>query len=243
MAVSAALLLATHYFSFFVVAAEGAWLLARARDARRRVAAALGGAAAAGAAVLPLALSQRAAGRTAWIADIPLGDRLEDAVKHFVTGPAGAPGAALGALAFLLVLASAWLLLRRAREPLRRRALVAGGVGAIALGAPLLFTLAGADYFFARNLIGAWPLVASVVAAGFAAPGGRWAPAGAAALTLTLAAVTISVPLREESHRTDWRGAGRVLGEAPAPRAIVVAPGWYRVPVAVYRRVARLVLD
>lgn len=233
------LMLATHYFAAFLVAAEGAWLFRAMPGRRRSVAVALGGVAAAWGALLPLAIHQGGAARTAWIAAIPLNVRLEKTVKEFVTGPTGAPGVWLGALAFMLVLVGAWLLLRRADPQIRRRGLVAVGVGGLALAAPLLAALIGIDYFFSRNVMGAWPLVVVALAAGFAAHTRGVVAAGA--LCAVLALVTLSVPSRSEVQRTDWRGITEAVGDADSRRALLVTPVWEYVTFKVYRRRAEIV--
>jgi len=67
--------IASHYFAAFLFLPQAAWLL-RVSRARREVAVAAGSAAAVGAALVPLALHQRAAGLIDWIDDFELLVRL-----------------------------------------------------------------------------------------------------------------------------------------------------------------------
>jgi uncharacterized membrane protein len=68
----------THYFAAFLVGAEALWLLWIMRE---RAVAAAGALAVVGLALVPLAISQRGEGHTAFIEDIALGTRIVDLPK------------------------------------------------------------------------------------------------------------------------------------------------------------------
>src|SRR6185312_12978679 len=160
---AAALALATHYFTLFVLVPQGAWLLWR-HPRRRAALAAVGGLAAVGLALLPLLLAQ--SGNPYDIAGTSLVVRLVQVPKQFLLGYRGPLALGLGVLGALLVLAAAWLLLRRTPPAPRGRALLLAGTGAAGVALPLLAALAGADYLNARNVLPALvPLLAALAVA------------------------------------------------------------------------------
>jgi hypothetical protein len=233
-AAASAVALLSHYYTAFLVGPEAIWLLVAHRSARRRVAAAIAPVALTGAALLPLLLAQRSTGHTTWIADIDLTSRVQNVAKRFVTGPFGTPVTALALLAYALLAAGLYLLLRRTGERARRRALIPLGLGAAFLAIPLVLALAGFDYFFDHYLIGALLPLLIVLAAGLAAEPRR-VPLVAAALALLWTGMTIDVAANRSLQRDDWREVSRLLGPAPpGGRAIVVDRLGSR-PLEIYR--------
>jgi len=89
-ALAAALALVTHYFAVFLVAGEAIWLLARHRG--RGAVLAAGVPLLVGAALVPLAVAQRAHGGASWLAERELGARLENLWPHLLAGYGAAPG-------------------------------------------------------------------------------------------------------------------------------------------------------
>jgi hypothetical protein len=134
------LALLTHYFAVFLVAGEALLLIAWHR--RRRAALAASGAVAlGGAALLPLALAQRAHEGAAWLATRGLGGRVEALWPHFAAGYGAAPAeissfesaAPAGLVVWGTVLAGAAILLALAAVGVasvaRSRAGATGGEG------------------------------------------------------------------------------------------------------------------
>jgi len=236
-ALAAALALATHYFTLFVLVPQGAWLLWR-HPRRRAALAAVGGLAAVGLALLPLLLAQ--SGNPYDIAGTSLVVRLVQVPKQFLLGYRGPLALGLGVLGALLVLAAAWLLLRRTPPAPRGRALLLAGTGAAGVALPLLAALAGADYLNARNVLPALvPLLAALaVACADARERPNLGAAVLAGLCATSLAIVVAVSADAQYQRPDWRGLARALGPGPAggARALVVAPANGELALRYYRR-------
>ncbi|MFL5332816.1 MAG: hypothetical protein ACJ8H8_06475, partial [Geminicoccaceae bacterium] len=238
-AAASAAALATHYFAAFVVVPEAAWLVWRER--RRAIGPVLV-VVAAGLALLPLAIEQRATGHTAWIGNLPLGQRLKEVPKKFLIGEQGSPGdfgsiaEKLKFLELLLVAAGAALVFTRADLRERRGAVVAGSVGGAALLLPLLLKAAGLDYFAAYNLQALWVPLAVALAAGLGAARAGWLGAGlAAALCACFVAVVLEVDATPALQRYDFRGVADALGPPSRARALVVSPQVGGHPLQAYR--------
>ncbi|HEX2085223.1 MAG TPA: glycosyltransferase family 39 protein, partial [Solirubrobacteraceae bacterium] len=232
-AAASTLLLLTHYFGVFLVLAEAALLLARLPRARTPVLVACAPWLLAGLALVPLARAQEEDGRTSWIADEPLGDRVGDVLRELgtantslVSSSSAPPGGAYWVLA-ALGLAGAAVLAVRARR---------GGslalVGAAALVLPLLLAVTPLDFFKDRNLIAAWPVLA--IALGAALARGRTAVAAAAAVALAGVAVCVAVATDAGLQRADWESAIERIGPGDAPRAVLVQPAYAHAPLDVY---------
>jgi mannosyltransferase len=236
-AASAAALL-THYFAAFVIVPEAAWLAYRER---RRAVVPLAFVVGVGAALLPLAIAQRATGHTSWIGDVPLGQRVKEVPKKFLIGEQGSPGD-FGSLAeklkfvgLLLAAAGVALVAARGSRREKRGAIVAGSIGVAALLVPLVLKVTGLDYFAAYNLQAIWIPVAIVVAAGFGAlRAGRLGLGLAAAMCALFLAVVIEVDSKPTLQRFDSRGVAHALGGPVAPRAIVASPEVVGHPLQAY---------
>ena len=219
----AALALATHYYAIFLVAPQALWLVLRAPSLRTR-AAALALPVAAAAALLPLALDQRANDSASFINESGLGHRLAQVPKQFLVGydaPVERLLAVASAIALLAAVVGLVLLLAgRARTDAWRLT----AVGAAALAVPVLLALAGEDHVVTRNLLAVLPLVLALAGAGLARLGPvPAAAAAAAACALGLVAV-IGVDADPRYQRDDWRSAARAIGTAPGDRVVVAAP-------------------
>jgi mannosyltransferase len=226
-AVFSALAIATHYFAGFVVAVEAALLLL---DGRRRRDAALAVAAVAAAAALlaPIALQQASNAHAGWIAEQPLGQRLERAGaklagndngdEHGARQPGPIP---LGVPAGLAVAALA-LLLWRGEEDERRGAGLAAIVAAGSVGLPLALALLGSDYFDGRNLLPMFVPLIIVLAAGFAVRrAGRAGLALAAAFCLCSLVFTLEIDRLPRLQREDLRNAAAEVGPLRPGKAVV----------------------
>lgn len=233
-AVFSALALATHYFAGFVVAAEIAVLLAG--PYRRKAAVAIVPIALMGALLVPIAVQQAEHAHAGWIAEQPLGERLERAGAKLVGSdngdehgerqgipiPLGVPS--------LLALAALALLLWRGDPDERRGAGLAGLVGGIALALPLLLGLFGRDYLDGRNLLPVFVPLIVLLAAGFGVRrAGRFGLALAAAFCLCSLAFTIEIDRLPRLQREDLRNAAAEVGTLRPGEAVVAdryAAGW-----------------
>src|SRR6478672_4971236 len=150
--IAASLALATHYFAGFLVAGELVWLLVALRRRALLPAAAVG---AVQLALLPLALGGAHHSGTQWIAHLPLTLRLGQVPDQFLFGPgeAAVPHRIAAALALAILAAATALIVRWSDRAGRRAAAIWGSLAALCLLAPLAFTLGGADFLDARNLI------------------------------------------------------------------------------------------
>ena len=235
-ATASALALASHYFAVFLVAAEAGLLLILIRP-RGAVAAASAAVGAVGLALLPLALHQERGGRTSWIDDTPLAERVEDAVREFVAGVYPLPHAAK--LGLLLLAAAAAFVVVWARPEERRPASLALAVGGLTVALPVVFALAGYDYFLTRNVLVAWLPVALFVAIALASDRARRAgTAVAGVLALASVAVVAATASRSDLARDDWRSVADTLA-TPGRKLVVVAPEYERVPLEYYRAEVR----
>jgi len=218
----AILALATHYFAAFVLAPQAAWLLWR-HPRRGAAAAAVGALAAVGAALLPLLLAQR--GNPYEIVGQPLPERLAQVSKQFLLGYRGPLALPLALAGAALVLAGAWLLLRRTGWREREAALGVAGIGAAGVALPLLAALLGTDYLNARNLLPALVPLLAALGVAYGAPRATAAgPAALAALCAISLAIVVAVAADREYQRPDWGGLADALGPAEGPRALVVSP-------------------
>jgi 4-amino-4-deoxy-L-arabinose transferase-like glycosyltransferase len=229
-AMSGALALATHYFAVFVVVPEGLLLLVR-RESRRATLIASSAVGLVGAALLPLAVHQRAQHHLAWLAGMNLGERAKAAIDSFLAGTYQIPHstwiAAIGALLVVLVL---W----RADPPKRRGVKAALAIGVAAIVLPLLLAAVGVDYVLDRNLLPAWlPLALCAAAAVDALGGGRVAIAAAlCAASLSATVVIANSPLLQ---RPDWRLAAQRLGPYDSGDVIVIYPYLEAQALSLYR--------
>jgi mannosyltransferase len=207
--------LLTHYFAAFLVVPEAVWLLA-ARRPRLPVVLACLPVAAVGAALVPLALSQ-SDGRTDWISDLALGERLRGAVKMSLTGeydPTSNRQLALLAIVLALALVIA---LRRADAHERRRAALALALGCLVFAIPLAIDLTARELLTAKNLILAVPLFAIGLACVLGAR--RAGALGVAAAGLVCAAglaITLVTMAEPRLRRPDYRAIAETLGRPAA---------------------------
>jgi mannosyltransferase len=227
---ASALALLTHYFAAFLIVPQAVWLLWRLRS--RAAAIAVVVPAAVGLALLPLAIDQRDAGHTLFIADIPFGRRLVSIPKKLATGELGTPTPVIGVLVGAALVAGVVLALRT-EHPGRRAVTLLLGLAAAPIGIALVLKLAGLDYVFPRNLIEAFVPLLIAAGAGFAAI--RAGPALAAAVALAGVALVLQTSLNASLQRDDWRGAVHALGlPKTEPRAVVLTPEVGKTPFRLY---------
>src|SRR5829696_6847352 len=217
------------------------WLFARALGGRRAALVACLPFLAVGAALLPLALDQRATGNTAYIADIDFAQRAKEIPKKFLVGEQASPGdygsliEALKWPAIALTFTAVGLLAARGDPRERSGGLIAAGLAAAGFAMPLVLKLAGLDYLAAYNLQMLWIPAATVAAAGFGARGARWIGlAAAAALCAIGVGVVVKVASDPDLQRYDYRELASLLQDPPTGRAIVATPLNSLTPLAAY---------
>lgn len=237
-AVAAALALATHYFTAFVLLPQALWLLRR-HPRRGSAVAAVASVAIAGLALLPLLLAQR--GNPYDIASESIALRLAQVPKQFLLGYRGPLALPLGLLGAALVAGGIWLLLRCTDTVVRRRALLVAAIGATGVVLPLLAALVGADYLNARNVLPALVPLLAALGAGYGASRARRAGlALVAALCALSLAIVVAVAADRDYQRADWRGLARALGTTDEPRALAITPANGELVLRYYRPGLRL---
>ena len=223
----------THYFAAFLFLAE-AVVLARRRGFRPTLAP-VGAVLLVGIALLPLALRQRADGKSNWIEGASLASRIAESAKQFLVGLYGPLEVLAALLAALLAAGAVALLLRygdrRERASARDMAIVAG----TAIALPLLLAASRlVDVYDGRNIIAVWAPCAVVVAIGL---GVARAPRAGAALGAGLCAVSLGVIAATNAlpayQRDDWRGAAHAL-PAHARERVIVGPRNSALPLSIY---------
>jgi hypothetical protein len=226
-AVASALALGSHYFAFFAVGIEAAWLAVALRDRWRVVLPALAAVGAAGLALLPLIAAQTNPNHIGWIEESPLSGRFFQTGVSFLIGETGhviaePPRVHYAVLPAIVVgLAALALLALGTRRERRGGALgLAVGLGVLALAGAA--ALAGKDYVAERNLLPALVPLAAVVALGLGAVRARLVGVLlAVALCSYWLAFDVYVTQTPNLQRPDYRGAASALGPARVPRAIV----------------------
>jgi mannosyltransferase len=226
-ALTSALALGSHYFAFFAVGVEAAWLAVALRDRWRALLPALALVAAAGAALLPLIAAQVNPNHIGWIEQTSLPARLFQTAVSFLIGETGhviaePPRPHYAVLPVIVLgLGAALLLFRGSRRERRggaRGLLVGLGVVALAAAAALV----GKDYVIERNLLPALVPLCAVAALGFATRRARWVGLLLAVVVCAYWAVfDVYVTQTPNLQRPDYRTLTRELGPARVPRAIV----------------------
>ncbi|MGO9487684.1 MAG: glycosyltransferase family 39 protein [Solirubrobacteraceae bacterium] len=223
----------THYFAAFLFVPEAVILIRRL--GWRRVWAPIGAVVLVGLALAPLAISQRSDGKTKWIEESSLSNRIAETVKQFLVGLYGPAELETAVLSGLLGLAVLWLLVTRGEREEREGARDAAIVAAVGVGLPLLLAAAHVvDVFDGRNVIAAWIPYVVVLAAGLGARragrAGTLLGAGLCAVSLGVIVATNLLPVYQ---RDDWRGVARALPAPLAPRAIV-GEHYASLPLSIY---------
>ncbi|MBS1860964.1 MAG: glycosyltransferase family 39 protein [Actinobacteria bacterium] len=238
-AVFSALAIATHYFAGFVVVLEAGLLLWW--GPRRQVAIAVGAVAVVGALLLPIAIEQANNAHAGWIAEQPIGERLERATAKLVGNDNGdehgarQPGPIPLGVPIALAVAALALLLARGDPEERRSAGLAAAIGGGAVALSLLLALLGKDYFDGRNLIPTFGPLIVVIAAGFTVRrAGRLGVGLATAFCACSLIFTLEIDRLPRLQREDLRNAAAVVGPLRPDKAVVTirhAAGW---PLAYY---------
>jgi mannosyltransferase len=222
-----------HYFAAFLFISEA--LILATRVGWRRALAPTAAVMLVGLALVPLAISQRADGKTNWIEDLSLPRRIAESIKMFTVGVYGPLVLFAATLAVLIVAGAVLRGLRAGEENERRGARDAAlaATGAIAL--PLLLALTHVlDVYDGRNMLAFWVPFAVLVAIGF---GGVRARRSGALLGGTLCAVYIAMIAAANAipdyQRDDWRGVAHALGRATGAR-LIVAEAHAALPLSIY---------
>jgi mannosyltransferase len=224
---TSALAIGSHYFAFFAVGIEAAWLAVALRDRWKVVLPALAGVGAVAAALVPLITAQSNPNHIGWIEESSLAGRFFQTGVSFLIGETGhviaEPPRVRYALVPLVGVALAALALAVLGSRRERR----GGLLALAIGAGVLIPAAaaavlGKDYVVERNLLPALIPLAAVVALGLGAGRTRLVGLGVATVLCSYwLAFDLYVTQTPNLQRPDYRGVVSTLGPARGPRAIV----------------------
>jgi mannosyltransferase len=223
----------THYFAAFLFIPEAA-VLAR-RLGWRRIWAPTGAVLLVGLALVPLAASQRAAGKSNWIEDLSLRGRVTESVKLFTVGVFGPLVLLATVLAVVLVAGAVILVLQRGTERERGGAWDAAIVAIAAIALPLLLAVTHlVDVYDGRNVLAFWVPFAVVIAAGLGAERARRSGAllGGALCAICLAMIA-AANLIPAYRRDNWRGVAHALPK-PATARIIVAEQFAELPLSIY---------
>jgi 4-amino-4-deoxy-L-arabinose transferase-like glycosyltransferase len=241
-AIFSALAIATHYFAAFVVIPEAALLLSmsyfsplcgekydiEAVAERRAVLVAIGVVVATGLLLLPIGLRQAENAHAGWIAEQPLGQRLERATAKLVGNDNGdehgkrQPGPIPLGVPLALALAVLALLLWRGEPDERHGGALAGAIGAAGVGLPLLLGAFGADYLDGRNLIPVFAPLIVLLGAGFGVRrAGRLGLVLAAAFCLCSLVFAIEIDRLPRLQREDLRNAAHQIEPLRPDMAVV----------------------
>ena len=222
-AVASALALATHYHAVFLVAVEALWLL-RVHGLRplRWPLALVVGVQLLNVLYLVTGDLELRQSQSTWIREIPMGDRLEGIAIQFLTGlqlidPFGADITTRFWIVVVLAIVGVGVAcaIRAEWIAVRPFLLIAGAC--ILLPLAIAVVKPSSDYFLPRYLYAAQAPLLIVVAAGFAARrAGRAGLVAGGVVAGILLSFTMSIALRDELQRPDWRRVGEAV--APPPR-------------------------
>lgn len=227
-ALASALALCSHYFAFFAVAGEAAWLLVAMRGEWRRLAPALAAVLATGLALLPLIAAQVNPTHIGWIENSPLSTRALEAGVSFLIGETGhviaEPPRDQYAIVPAIAIAIGLVLVLLFGERRERRGLLvslAVGLGVVALA--VLAALVGKDYVVERNLLPALIPLGAAAAVGFSTRR-AWRVGAVLAVALCAYWATFDVHVTQTPNlqRPDFKGLSREIGPARGRRAIVM---------------------
>ncbi|MGE5281864.1 MAG: hypothetical protein ACM3N0_06010, partial [Chloroflexota bacterium] len=195
---------------------------------RRRVIVATGAVIAAGALLLPIAVRQADNAHAGWIAQQPLGERLERAAAKLAGNDNGdehgkrQPGPIPLGVPLALALAALLLLAWRGDPDERRAGGLAAAVGAAGVGLPLLLGAFGADYLDGRNLIPVFVPLVVLLGAGFGVlRAGRLGLGLAVAFCLCSLVFTLEIDRLPRLQREDLRNAAHEVGPLRPGTAVV----------------------
>ena len=183
--------------------------------------------------MIPLAVSQESSGRRNGFTQIALVSRVGEAGLNFVASEEPTPFAATrpidavqglaAAGGGMLLLVAIGLAATRAPPQEQRGAAIAGAIGAIAIGVPILLAVFGLDFVNPRNLIAALVPLSILLAIGFGSPGaGRLGEGAALVACVLFAGVLVVVNASAQMQRPDWRGAAAALESSGRGRVFVV---------------------
>jgi hypothetical protein len=223
----------THYFAAFLFIPETI-ILARRLDLRR-VWAPAAAVAVVGLALVPLAISQRADGKTNWIEELTLPRRVIESLKWFTVGEYALLVLPALALALLLSAGAVALVRRRGSEREQAGAWDAGVVALAALALPLALAVTHIiDVYDGANVIATWVPLTMLVACGLgsdrARRNGALIGVGLCAISVAMIVSTDVIPAY---GRDDWRGVSRALGR-PATTRIIVTEAHASGPLTIY---------
>jgi mannosyltransferase len=228
-AVVCVLALATHYFAVFLVFAEAMWLARRLpRPVFLR---AIAAPVAACVLLAPFVYAQR--GHASGLSATSLSSRIGSTGAWFAAGDLHSPLA--WAIVSVVALSACIAALRRHRVHSERAGgTTALGIALVATILPLALALIGMDYFFFRNLIAIWLLLAIAISAGFAGVRRHFLGIAATAiLAIVFLVADATVWANPGQQRDNYRHLTGILDIRPRS-VLIVYPGWDVTPLFHY---------
>ncbi|HTU78119.1 MAG TPA: glycosyltransferase family 39 protein [Solirubrobacteraceae bacterium] len=215
------LALLAHYFAAFLFVSEALVLIKRV--GWRRVRAPVAAVVLEGLALAPLAIAQRADGKTDWIEELPLVRRIGESVKMFTVGVYGPLVLFALVIAVLIIAAALMLVVRRGdareRDGARDAAIVAAGAIALPLFLAVTHVI---DVYDGRNMLAFWVPFAVLLAVGLGTEGARRTGAllGGALCAIYLAMIVAANAI-PDYQRDNFRGVAHALSRPTTPRLII----------------------
>jgi mannosyltransferase len=227
------LALLAHYFAAFLFIAEAVVLIVRL--GWRRVLLPIGAVVVVGLALAPLAIHQRAEGKSNWIEQQSLPRRIAESMKIFTVGAYGPLVLFALALALLVAGCAIVLIARRGNQAERGGARDAAIVAAGAILLPLLLAATHlVDVYDGRNMLAFFVPFAVLVAAGLGAVS---APRAGTVLGAVLCVIYVTMIVAANAipdyQRDNWRGVAHSLGKPRASR-LIVAEAFSASPLSIY---------
>lgn len=233
-AVFSALSLMTHYFAGFVIAPEALWLLWAARS--RVAGVAVGAVVLTELLMAPLAFADTSHG-VGWIGGLPILPRLAGIPLELggstLYRDLGTSQGLIGGLVIALLVGT--VLIVAGDRVTRKGAGIAAAIAGAGILIPLALALLGRDYIIARNLTPVWLPLVVVLAAACVVPRARVAGTLLAAVAILGSGLwTLKVQTDSKLQRPAWGQLARVIGPAPAQRAVLAAGGFSTDPLKIY---------
>jgi len=230
--VVAAAALSTHYFAATIIVPEVAWLAYAWRPNYRKVALGCIPIVVVGIPLFKLLLDQQGINQD-WIADFHIGQRLAEAGRGYLLGPAQPFHEWWPLLAAVLIGAAVVGAVLGDRH---ERTVLGGMLGIASFGLVVSFfaMLVGSDYFLGRNLIVSVVPLAIVAAIGLGNVRiGRLGVVIAALVAVAWVGVGLTVTNDSDYQKADWRAVAGLVAHGPRDRAVVV-DGYLGSPILRY---------
>lgn len=220
---TAAAMLATHYFAVFLIVPEAAWLFFALWPRWRSV---VGGLVPVFV-VAPLlyfffVVPQQQTDLQLWVHGSPVRFRVAETGRQALIGPGGWDDRLWMAAAALLMVGVALVVVRGTGRERSTAALLAA-VGLVGLLVTLCALAFGSDYLVGRNLIASLIPLAVAAAIVFGTRRAGWLGVGAGVALCALSAfIVVAVDVKPELQKANWRSVAEIIDRNPRDSLVVV---------------------